>query len=79
MVERPPVQPYLKAGHYDDEISSYTDINALLKNFMTKKLRASLSSPPLAKDVGELEFVFDKTTLSLYTKVDGTLVSVTFS
>jgi hypothetical protein len=40
---------------------------------MAKKLRASLSSPPLAKDVGELELILDKSALRVYTKVDGTL------
>lgn len=79
MVERNPVQPSLKAGLYDDEVSQFTDLNVLLRNFATKKLRPSLSSPPIANDVGELEFVFDKTTLKLYTKCNGTLVSVTFS
>lgn len=51
----------------------------LMRFFATKKLRASLTSPPLAKDVGELEFVFDKTALRLYTKVDNTLRYVTFT
>lgn len=52
---------------------------SLMRFFATKKLRASLTSPPLAKDVGELEFVFDKTALRLYTKVDNTLRYVTFT
>lgn len=73
MVERPPRQPFLKSGHYDDEVSSYTDLNALLKNFMTRKFRASLTSPPLLKDIGEMEVVLDKTLLRLYFNVDNTL------
>lgn len=68
-----PVQPYTKAGNYDKEVSVQTDISSLTRFFATKKLRASLSSPPLAKDVGELELVIDKTALRVYTKIDGTL------
>lgn len=79
MAQPNPVQPSLKSGGYGDEISSFTDLNNLLRHFATKKLRPSITTPPLAKDVGELEFVFDKTTLKLWTKVDGVLKSVTFS
>lgn len=73
MVERPPVQPSLKSGLYDDEVSSFTDLNALLRNFATRKMRASLTTPPLLKDIGELEWVLDKTLLRVYFKVDNTL------
>lgn len=73
MVERNPVQPNLKSGHYDDEVSIFTDANALLRNFATKKMRPSLTSPPLLKDIGELEWVLDKTLLRVYFKVDNTL------
>ncbi len=74
-----PVQPTLKEGQYINELSSFGDLNNLFKNFATKKLRASLSSPPLTKDIGELEFLFDKSALRLYTKIDGTLHYVTFT
>lgn len=74
-----PQQPFLKSGTYDKESSSYTDIQSLMKNFATKTLRPSLSSPPLAKDVAELTFVYDKTANRLYTKVDGTLRYVAFT
>lgn len=74
-----PKSPYLKAGTYDQEASTFGDVNNLLRFFATKSLRASLQSPPLAYQVGELEFVFDKTTLKLWTKIDGVLKSVTFS
>lgn len=74
-----PKSPHLKAGTYDAEPSTFGDINSLLRFFATKKLRASLSSPPLAQQVGELEFVFDKTALRLYTKIDGTLRYVVFT
>lgn len=73
MVERNPVQPSLKAGLYDNEVSQFTDLNILLRNFMTKKFRPSLSSPPLLKDIGELECVMDKTLLRIYFKIDNTL------
>jgi hypothetical protein len=68
-----PKQPVLKAGLYDNEAGIFTDINALLKHFATKKLRPSRTSPPIANDVGELEFVIDKAALRIYTKVNGTL------
>lgn len=74
-----PVQPVLKEGGYGSEVSSFGDINNLFKFFATKKLRASLSSPPLAHQVGELEFVYDKTQQRLYTKIDGTLRYVAFT
>lgn len=73
-----PKQAFTRAGKYD-EIGTFLDINNLLRFFATKSLRPSLSSPPLAKDVGELEFIFDKTTLKLWTKVDGTLRYVQFT
>lgn len=74
-----PKAPYGKAGNYLDEVSTQFDINTLLRFFATKAFRASLSSPPLAHQVGELECVFDKTLLRLYTKVDGTLRYVQFN
>lgn len=74
-----PKQPVLKSGNYIDEVSAFGDLNILLKNFMTKKIRASLSSPPLLKDVGELEFVIDRTTLRLYTTINGALRYVQFT
>lgn len=73
MVERPPVQPSLKEGRYDQEQSSFGDLNIVLRNFATKKIRASLSSPPLLKDIGELEYVIDKTLLRIYFRIDNTL------
>lgn len=79
MVERNPVQPSLKAGHYDDEVSQFTDLNNLLKNFATKALRPSRTSPPIANDVAELTFVWDKTLKRLYTKSDGALRYVAFT
>jgi hypothetical protein len=42
-------------------------------------IRPSLSSPPVARDVQEFTFVFDKTLLRLYTKIDGTLRYVQFT
>jgi hypothetical protein len=74
-----PQQPYGKAGNYASEVSVQTDINAMLRFFATKALRAALSSPPLAKDVEELTFVFDRATLKLWTKVNGTLRYVQFT
>jgi len=68
-----PVQPFGKSAGYGNEIAVQTDINSLLRFFATKAMRASLTSPPLAKDVGELEVVVDKSALRIYTKIDGTL------
>lgn len=79
MVSPLPKQPFLRAGTYDEEPNTFTDINDVARNFATKKLRASLSSPPLAKDVGELEWVYDKTANRLYTKIDGSLKYVAFT
>lgn len=73
MVKRNPVQPFLKAGHYNDEVSQFTDINLLLRNFMTKKLRPSRTSPPIVADIGEMECVLDKTLLRIYFNIDNTL------
>jgi len=74
-----PKQPVLKSGAYSDEPGVWTDLNAVLRNFATKKLRPSRTSPPIANDVGELEFVYDKTLHRLYTKVNGTLKYAAFS
>lgn len=74
-----PKQPYLKTGLYKDEPGTFADLNAILRNFATKKLRPSRTSPPIANDIGELEFVYDKTAHRLYTKVNGALKYVAFS
>lgn len=79
MTDPIPQQPYLKTGRYSDEPGAFTDFNSLLRSFATKKLRPALSSPPLAKDVGELEFVYDKSAQRLYTKIDGALRYVAFT
>lgn len=68
-----PQQPYLKTGKYSDEPGAFTDFNSLLRSFATKKLRYSLTTPPLLKDVPEGEMVLDKTLLRIYMTVDGTL------
>lgn len=68
-----PISPYGKSGNYIDEVSTSGDINALLRFFASKKLRNSLSSPPLLKDVPEGEMILDKTALRIYVTVDNTL------
>lgn len=67
-----PQQPSLKAV-------GDLDYNALLRFFATKAMRASRTSPPLAKDVEELTWVYDKTLNRLYTKSDGTLRYIAFT
>lgn len=74
-----PVQPFSKEAQYKSELSSFSDLNILFRNFATKKLRPSRSSPPIAADIGEMEWVVDKTTKKLWIKIDGSLYSVTFS
>ena len=78
MASPKPIQPHLKAGTYDQEANTFGDVNNLLRFFATKALRASLSSPPLAHDVEELTFVYDKTANRLYTKVNGSLKYIAF-
>lgn len=79
MVSPRPQQPYLKSGTYDNENNTFGDVNNLMRFFATKAMRASLSSPPLAHQVGELEWVFDRVALRLYVKVNGLLRYVQFT
>lgn len=72
-----PVVP--KSGGYARESNTFSSFNDLYRFFATKSLRASLTSPPLAHQVGELEFIWDKTLNRLYTKSDGTLRYVQFT
>jgi len=68
-----PKQPYLKEGAYDQEQASHGDLNNLFRFFATKKLRYSLSSPPILNDVPEGEMVLDKTLGRIYIQVNGVL------
>jgi len=74
-----PKQPVLKSGLYRNESSMFTDMNALFRSFATRTLRPSRTSPPIAADVDELTFVYDKTLNRLYTKVNGTLRYAAFT
>ena len=74
-----PKSPSLKSGTYEHENNMFSDLNNLSRFFATKALRAALTSPPLAKDVQELTFVYDKILNRLYTRVDGTLRYVQFT
>jgi hypothetical protein len=70
----PTPQPVIpKSGTYNQEANTFSSVTDLYRFFQTKQFKASLSSPPLAKDVNELEFVVDKSALRVYTKIDGTL------
>jgi hypothetical protein len=71
--------PTPREGGYGQEQSISGDLNSLFRFFASKRLRASRNSPPLAKEVGELEFVWDKTLKRLYTKSDGSLRYVAFT
>lgn len=66
-----PVVP--KSGGYARESNTFSSFNDLFRFFATKSMRPSLTSPPLAHQVGELEAVLDKTLLRIYYKVDGVL------
>jgi len=70
VLPQPTVQ---KPGGYQSESNIFNSINDLFRYFQPKRVKTSLSSPPLAKDVGECELVIDKTALRLYTKIDGSL------
>lgn len=74
-----PIQPTLKEGGYDQEQSSFGDLNNIFKFFATKKMRYSHTSPPLLRDVPEGEFIWDKTLNRLYTQSDGSLRYVQFT
>lgn len=74
-----PHQPFLRAGTYDEEVSTFTDFQSLLRFFATKKLRYSLSSPPLLRDVPEGEMILDKTLLRIYLRVEGVLRYITLT
>lgn len=79
MSQPDPQQPFLKSGGYGKETDIFADLQNLLRNFATKKLRPSRSSPPILADVGELEFIWDKTLKRLYTKSDNVLYYVQFT
>lgn len=66
-----PVIP--KSGGYEKEENTFSSLTDAFRFLQPKQFKASLSSPPLAKDVNELELVIDKTALRIYTKVNGSL------
>ena len=78
MVEPSPKPPTIRAGQYD-EPATFGDIQAIHRYMVENHVRPSLSSPPLAHQIGELTFVYDKTLNRLYTKVDGSLRYVQFT
>lgn len=70
----PTPQPTVdKSGGFQHETNTFTSLNDAFRFLQPKRIKTSLSSPPLAKDVGEAEIVLDKTALRIYTKVDGNL------
>jgi hypothetical protein len=73
-----PKPPVLRSGQYD-EPATFGDLNAIFKFLVENHMRPSLSSPPLAHQVEELTFVYDKTLNRLYTKINGTLRYVAFT
>jgi hypothetical protein len=72
-------QPSLKAGSYAQEPNVFSDFNTIIRFMATKKIRKSLTSPPLAKDVPEMELIYDATLNRLYTKNGGVLKYTAFS
>lgn len=68
----------LRAGAYSEEPATFADLTEMAKYMVQTHIRPSRTSPPIANDVGELTFVFDKSALRLYTKIDGTLRYVQF-
>lgn len=73
MTAKIPQQPFLKAGGYEKEPDTFSDFQLLLRNFATKKLRYSRTSPPILADVGEGELILDKSLGRIYCTVDGAL------
>lgn len=73
-----PKPPILRAGQYD-ETATFGDLTAIFKWLVECHIRPALTSPPLAKDVAELTFVFDRTANRLYTKSNGALRYVQFT
>lgn len=73
MVTPVPRQPFGRSSGYDQEVDIQTDINSLLRFFATKKLRYSLTTPPLLKDVPEGEAILDATAHRIYVTVGGVL------
>lgn len=74
-----PKQPTLKEGGYGTELSQFGDFSILFRYFSTRTLRPSRTSPPIANDIDELTFVWDKTLNRLYTKSNGALRYVAFT
>lgn len=68
-----PRQPSLKEGGYSREEAAFGDFSILARYFATKKIRYSLSSPPLIKDVPEGELILCKSENRIYITVDGVL------
>lgn len=68
-----PKQPRFRSGAYRDETAIFTDLNNVLRQFATKKLRYSRTSPPILADVPEGEFILDKTLNRIYITVNGSL------
>lgn len=73
-----PQPPVLRAGAYDEN-ATFGDLTAVFKFLVENHIRPALTSPPLAKDIAELTFVFDRTTNKLWTKSNGSLVSIQFT
>lgn len=75
-----PQQPVPKSGNYLNEVSTFTDMNALFRAFMPRMLRVSKNSPPVLNvDVKEGEIIWDRTLSRLYTVSNQTLKYVAFT
>lgn len=68
-----------KAGGYQNESSSFASFNDLFRFFQPLAIKVSKNSPPIATDLKEMQWTFDKTTLKLWIKVDGTARYVQFT
>lgn len=73
-----PQPPTLRAANYD-EPATFADISGIFRWIVENHMRPSLTSPPLAKDLEEFTFTYDKTLHRLYTKIDGNLKYVAFT
>lgn len=76
----PTPQPTVsKSGGFQTESGIFTNFNDLFRFFQPKRIKTSLSSPPLLKDLAEMEITYDKTTNKLWIRVDGVARFVQFT
>lgn len=79
MTSPSPVAPTPKSGGYQQEPNTFSSVTDLFRFFQPKSIQMATASPPSTNQLNEGELVFDKTTLRLWTKLDGTARYVQWS